>query len=73
MIGSHLTPAASRSFSANSASASSPSTVEKVTSAPADFRCLATMPAPPTKSVRSSKRTLMVGVLVMPPIMAQWV
>src|SRR6266404_2468412 len=62
MIGMILTPAPSRSLSANSASESSPSTVESVTSAPADLRCLATMPAPPTKSIRLSNRTLGVGV-----------
>ena len=50
MMGMTFDARVSRSLIANLPSASSPSTVEKVTSAPAACRCLATMPAPPTKS-----------------------
>ena len=72
-IASVSTPAFCRSCSTNSAHLSLPSTVENVTLAPAALRCLATTPAPPTKSSWPSKRTDMVGVLVWPPIIAVWV
>ena len=43
------------------------------TSAPAIFRCFATMPAPPTKSTWRSYLRLRVGVFVLPPISEQYV
>ena len=60
-------PASSRSFSTKSFTASLPSTVEKVTSAPAAFTCLATTAAPPAKTSVRSCLTLKVGDLAVAP------
>ena len=60
-------PASSRSFSTKSFAASFPSTVEKVTWAPAALTCLATTAAPPAKTSVCSCLTLKVGDLAVAP------
>ena len=60
-------PASARSFSTKSLAASLPSTVEKVTSAPAAFTCLATTAAPPAKISVCSCLTLNVGDFAVAP------